>query len=263
MSFEQVQDFLEESEVLYAVLRDLDDDALMQPTQFKGWTIEDVLRHLHFWNRAVDFAAKGEEAFEGLRNRVKGAFQKGIPLREVERKVIPESGRVLRATWIGFARAVAMRWEDQDPRARLPGMGSEMSARSAMTARQMETWAHGFEVFDVLGRARVEHDRIRNIVVLGVNTFGWSHKVQGLDVPTDMPAIRLEAPSGEVWEYGGNAGKIEGTAADFAAVVTQARALADTGLMTDGEEAETWMAHAQCFAGLKEVPPAPGARGKA
>ena len=43
-----------------------------------------------------------------------------------------------------------------------------MSARSAISARQMETWAHGQEVFDVLGADREEHDRIRNIVVLGL-----------------------------------------------------------------------------------------------
>ncbi|MDU8929233.1 TIGR03084 family metal-binding protein [Alisedimentitalea sp. MJ-SS2] len=261
MSFEQVQDFLEESEALYAVLCDLNDEALTQETQFKGWTIEDVIRHLHFWNRAVDFAAQGEEAFSGLRNRVMGAINKGQSLRVVERKVIPESGRVLRATWIGFARAVAKRWEGQNPKARLPWVGPEMSARSAMTARQMETWAHGFEVFDLLGKTRQEHDRIRNIVVLGVNTFGWSHKVQGLSVPEDMPAIRLEAPSGEIWEYGGSAGKIEGKAADFAAVVTQTRALADTGLKVEGDVARLWMENAQCFAGPKETPPAPGSRG--
>ena len=40
-----------------------------------------------------------------------------------------------------------------------------MSARSKITARHMETWAHGQEVFDALGKDREEKDRIKNIVL--------------------------------------------------------------------------------------------------
>lgn len=263
MSFEQVQDFLDESEGLFAVIQDLEEADFARETQFKGWTIEDVLRHLHYWNRAVDFASQGEEAFSGLKARVQAAIKVGDTLRVVERKAIPETGKVLRASWIGFARALAKRWENVDPKARLPWVGPEMSARSAITARQMETWAHGFEIFDLLGQERQEHDRIKNIVILGANTFGWSHHVHGLPVPDAMPKLVLTAPFGDVWEMGEeSAGRIEGAAVDFAAVVTQTRALADTGLAVKGEVAETWMAHAQCFAGPPETPPAKGARHK-
>ena len=261
MSFTQVQDFLDESEALFEAVRDLEEEDFDRVTQFKGWTVEDVLRHLHYWNRAVDFAAQGETAFSGLKARVMNALAAGRPLAEVERKAVPETGKVLRASWIGFARALAKRWQQSDPKARLPWVGPDMSARSAITARQMETWAHGFEIFDLLGRERREHDRIRNIVVLGANTFGWSHQVHGLKVPEEMPKLELEAPSGAVWEYGEpGAGRIVGKAVDFAAVVTQTRALADTGLQIEGEVAATWMAHAQCFAGPPELPPEKGSR---
>ena len=136
-----------------------------------------------------------------------------------------------------------------------------MSARSAMTARQMETWAHGFEVFDCLGKSRVESDRIKNIVVLGVNTFGWTHQVHSLATPLKMPWLELIAPSGELWQFGepGEAG-ISGLAADFAAVVTQTRAYADTDLVAKGDTAIRWMEHAQCFAGSPQLPPEPGTR---
>ena len=55
--------------------------------------------------------------------------------------------------------------------------------------------AHGQEV-DALGD-REEHDRIRNIVVLGVNTFGWTFKVRNEAPPEPMPYVELVAPSGE------------------------------------------------------------------
>ena len=261
MTLSQAEDFLAESEALYAVIADLDDAGLRQPTQFKGWTIEDVLVHLHFWNRGADLSAQDEAAFQEMVGGAMASLKKHGSLRAVEDSVIAERGTALRDAWIGLVRDMAPRWGAMDPKARLPWVGPSMSARSSMTARQMETWAHGMEVFDLLGRTREESDRIRNIVILGVNTFGWSHQVHGLDVPEAMPLLELRAPSGEVWTFGeAEAGRISGTAAEFAAVVTQTRSVADTGLKIQGPVAETWMAHAQCFAGPPETPPAPGAR---
>ena len=256
----QAEDFLAESETLHDVLAPLSEADFRQPTQFKGWTIDDVLVHLHFWNRAADLAATDEAAFNALMEQVTSGLQSGR-LRAVENAAISERGTALRALWIAHARDMGARWAGMDPRRRLPWVGPSMSARSAITARQMETWAHGFEVFDALGLHRQETDRIRNIVVLGVNTFAWSHKVHGLPVPEALPRLRLTAPSGALWTFGDDAGSITGPAVDFAAVVTQTRALADTALQVEGDTARTWMEHAQCFAGPPETPPAPGSRG--
>ena len=49
--------------------------------------------------------------------------------------------------------------------------GSDMSVRSSISARHMETWAHAQELYDSLGVKRVNHDRIKNIVVIGNNTL--------------------------------------------------------------------------------------------
>ena len=137
-----------------------------------------------------------------------------------------------------------------------------MSVRSSITARLMETWAHGQEVFDQLGVVRVNTDRIRNIVVLGVNTYPWSFRVRGMDVPGPMPYLRLTAPSGETWEWGDVSAdtRIEGSAEEFCQVVTQVRNIGDTRLSVAGDAARQWMSIAQCFAGPPEKPPAVGTR---
>jgi len=137
-----------------------------------------------------------------------------------------------------------------------------MSARSSITARQMETWAHGQAIADELGIVRAEDDRIRNIVVLGVNTFGWSFTVRGATVPEAKPALSLTAPSGETWEYGDadSSERITGKAHEFAQVVTQTRNIQDTGLTVEGKIAGEWMRNAQCFAGAAASPPLPGER---
>lgn len=263
MTLSEAQDFLTDTEVLHSAIASLSDDDLRQPTQFKGWTIENVLTHLHFWNLAADLSAQDEPAFHAMIAPVLASFQKGLGIRPPEDAAIALRGSALRGAWIAQARDMAARWAGMDPKRRLPWAGPSMSARSSITARQMETWAHGFEVFDTLGLTRAEGDHIRNIVVLGVNTFGWSHQVHGLAVPDAMPHLRLTAPSGSVWQFGDPAaGAITGRAAEFAAVVTQTRALADTGLRVEGPIAATWMAHAQCFAGPPVAPPAPGTRNR-
>jgi len=53
MSLEQSIDFKEESISLYDLLKDKDDDVFNFNTQFKSWTINDVLYHLHVWNNAA------------------------------------------------------------------------------------------------------------------------------------------------------------------------------------------------------------------
>ena len=126
----------------------------------------------------------------------------------------------------------------------------------------METWAHGQEIYDVLGVERVDKDRIKNIAVLGVNTFSWTFTCRGLEVPGKAPYVKLTAPSGDIWEWNepSEENRIEGFATEFCQVVTQVRNIADTNLKLNGEVATRWMSIAQCFAGLPEEPPAPGTR---
>lgn len=262
MSLAEAEDFLTETRLLAALVATLSDDDFQRRTEFKGWTVNDVLVHLHFWNLAVDLGASDPAAFQLLAAEVAEALRTG-GMRSFENGRVAERGPALAKIWLDQAEEMAARWRELDPKQRIPWVGPSMSARSAMTARQMETWAHGFEVFDLCGVERQESDRIRNIVVLGVNTFGWSHQVQGFPIPAAMPELRLTAPSGAIWMFGdASAGRISGPATDFAAVVTQTRALADTALIADGPIAQTWMNHAQCFAGPPEQPPAPGSRGK-
>ena len=126
----------------------------------------------------------------------------------------------------------------------------------------METWAHGQEVYDLLGTVRQNADRIRNIVVLGANTYGWTFAVRRQQPPAPVPHLILTAPSGEVWSYNEPSAteRIEGAAEEFCQVVTQVRNIADTDLKVTGANAALWMSIAQCFAGVASQPPAPGTR---
>ena len=139
-----------------------------------------------------------------------------------------------------------------------------MTARSCIIARQMEAWAHAQAVYDILGKTRVDADRLKNVAHIGVTTYSWSFKVKGQAPMLPKPYVRLTAPSGDIWEWNEpqNDNRVEGSATEFSQVVTQCRNIADTSLTLTGEAATTWMGMAQCFAGSPEAPPPAGTRFK-
>jgi uncharacterized protein (TIGR03084 family) len=260
---EQAIDFRDESEALYHLLEPLDDDDFQRQTQFKGWTIDDVIAHLHLWNRAADLSLRDEARFVAFMGELGQALQSGQGHMQFTWQWLGDGrGRELLEAWRNFYREMADRFAAADPKQRVKWAGPDMSVRSSITARLMETWAHGQEVYDLLGVERVDQDRIRNIADLGVRTYGWTFKNRGLDVPEPAPFVRLIAPSGATWEWNepSEDERIEGQATDFCQVVTQVRNVADTRLAVTGENAKQWMAIAQCFAGPPEDPPEPGTR---
>ncbi len=259
---QQAIDFRDESSALYGLMKPLSADAFATRTQFKNWTFNDIIGHLHMWNRAADLSLTDEKAFQEFIGQVFQAVAGG-GLRQFEARWLDGlSGPKLLQQWHEFAVEMSERFGAADPNARVKWAGPDMSVRSSITARLMETWAHGLAIYDALGVVREDDDRIRNIAILGVNTFGWTFKNRKLDVPSSIPYVRLTAPSGDVWEWNdySETNRITGNATGFCQVVTQTRNLADTDLQVDGEVARQWMSIAQCFAGPPEQPPAPGTR---
>ena len=257
---QQAQDFRAESQALFDLLDTADSTQFDQPTQFKSWTINAVLQHLHFWNQMAGLQLTDEPL---LLQRIAGVKSAQGGMRAFENAHFQGlGGRALLDAWHAGFNATADAFATADPKARLKWPGPDMSARSSITARLMETWAHGQEVYDHLGVVRQNADRIQNIVVLGVNTFGWTYATRGTQPPGPMPHLVLTAPSGAVWTYGdpSDAERIEGPAEQFCQVVTQTRNIADTQLQVTGPVATDWMSKAQCFAGAPETPPAPGLR---
>ena len=171
-------------------------------------------------------------------------------------------GAALLGHWEPISMHLADRLAGLDPKARLRWYGPTMSARSFATARLMETWAHGQDVWDVMRRRRPATARLKHIAHLGVTTFGWTFVNRGLPVPAVVPFVELEAPGGEAWRWGDPASgeSVRGTALDFCLVVTQRRHVHDTALECTSGSATGWLSIAQCFAGPAADPPAPGVR---
>lgn len=260
---QQADDFVAESEALHAVLAPLDEAAFATVTQFKGWTIENVVQHLHFFNRMVDLALVDPTRFAADYAVFDEARQiEGTMTGITDRMLGGMRGKRLLAAWRERYLEMGPRWREADPKARVRWVGPEMSVRSSITARQMETWAHGQEIVDALGIEREATDRLRNIAHLGVQTYAWTFANRGQPAPAPVPYVRLKAPSGGVWEWGApsEAERVAGPAEAFCQVVTQVRNIADVDLAVTGPNATRWMSIAQCFAGPPADPPPPGTR---
>ncbi len=134
-----------------------------------------------------------------------------------------------------------------------------MGAKSFLTARLMECWAHGQDVADALGVERAATDRLRHVARLGVITRGWSYVNRGLEPPADEVRVELIGPSGARWRFGPDdaTGVVTGPALDFCLVVTQRRHPDDTALQVTGDVARDWLERAQAFAGPPTDGPAP------
>ena len=260
---EQAIHFKEESDALYKLLINADKNSFKLKTQFKSWTINDVLYHLHVWNIAALLSLKNENEFKEFMQNFMEAVKSGNSAREYE-KILSDNteGLDLLNLWKETYEKISNEFAKSDPKKRVKWAGPDMSVRSSITARHMETWAHGQEIFDQLGFERIVTDRFIIIVVIGVNTFGWTYINRNLSIPEKMPKLSLLSPSNELWEWNedNEEDMISGSATEFSQVVTQVRNINDTSLKVSGKIANEWMSIAQCFAGPPENPPEKGTR---
>jgi uncharacterized protein (TIGR03084 family) len=260
---EQATEFRDEADALCALLETIGDSDWALETQFKGWTPNDIIAHLHMGDYAADQSLKGSDQFSAF----------GRQMAELGRNTTGHLGathawlggsknRDLLIRWRAFYRAMAGRFAVADPKRRVKWFGPDMSVLSSISARLMETWAHGQAIYDRFGQTRVNTDRIKNVAIIGINTFGWTFANRAIEPPGVRPSVRLIAPSGALWEWpqAESGDLIEGPAEDFCQVVTQTRNMADTSLKVTGPTAAAWMAIAQCFAGPPQAPPPPGSR---
>jgi uncharacterized protein (TIGR03084 family) len=260
---QEATDFRAEADELHAFLCTLGDRDWSRPTAFQRWTPWDVVAHLHLYDQVSLASLAGEAAFAAQRDRLAGAIGRGVSNADLARERFGALGAAdLLAHWIAGARDLAAQLGGSDPKRRLAWFGPGMGVRMFTTARLMETWAHGQEVYDLMRVPRVHTDRLRHIATIGVKTFGWTFANRRLAPPGPPPYVRLVAPSGAVWEWNepSETSRVSGTAVDFCRTVTQVRNVADTELEVVGEVAQRWMAIAQCFAGGVADPPKPGER---
>jgi uncharacterized protein (TIGR03084 family) len=211
--------------------------------------VADQVSHLAYFDDMAVLAAMDRVAFEAARDagprdadriteRVARAYR-GLPPGE------------LRA-WFDHARDRLDRvYRSLEPCTRVPWYGPDMSAPTALTARIMETWAHGHDIADAVGVDWPVTAALRHVAFISVRAMPNSFRARGRPVPDVPVRVELTGPDGETWVFGPDdaANRVTGTALDLCLVATQRRHLDDTGLVAMGPVASEWLTIAQAFAG--------------
>lgn len=261
-------DLVAEQGALDAVVADLPPEQWQLATPSPRWSVADQIGHLTYFDATATMAITDPPAFVDHRSELLRHFTDQLAVDDVtlgdfRRLAAAEQLEAWRAGRAALAAAAGTLADDT----RVEWYGPTMSAKSFLTARLMECWAHGQDVVDAVAAAtgrpeqelRPDTDRLRHVAQLGVITRGWSYLVRG-ETPPDAPVrVELTGPSGDTWEWGpADAGdRVCGPAGDFCRVVTQRRHVADTALAVEGSAASDWMSKAQAFAGAPTTGPAP------
>lgn len=242
-------DLRHERLALVSVLGGRSDEDWDAPTPAERWTVRDQIAHLaHFdalARRAIAAPAEFIELRAGLGDLQEyvddvGEHHRDRPVTEILQ------------WWAEENEGLCVAAVEADPAMRVPWFGPSMSLASKLTARIMETWAHGQDVVDAFGLIRPGTGRLQHVARLGVLAFANSFTSHGLTVPAEPISVTLDPPDGGapwIWGAPDAENRVSGTALDFCLVVTQRRHLDDTGLMATGPTAQAWMGVAQAFAG--------------
>jgi uncharacterized protein (TIGR03084 family) len=255
LSFAELRrDLRAESAALLGLVRPLNETEWRADTPADGWTIADQISHLAYFDEAASLAAFDPDRFAA---DAAVLMETGLDFPDrlaAEFRVL--MGRQVLA-WFERVRAELIeRTAMLEPSTRVPWYGPSMSVASLMTARLMETWAHGQDVADALGMTPEPTARLRHVAHIGIGARPFSYRVRGLEVPAAPVRIELAGPDGVLWTWGpaDAEDRVIGDAFEFCRVVTQRQHLADTSLWVVGHDAQGWMQIAQAFAGA----PGPG-----
>lgn len=248
---ELTDDLLAERDDLAAVLAPLDEADWHRPTPAPGWSVLDQVTHLAFFDEATTTAVVDPATFRARRDEALADVDGFVD--GVRRDHAGRPGAEVLAWMLDAGQALVAAVLAADPAVRVPWYGPDMSLASSVTSRIMETWAHGQDVVDALGRTRGPSPRLRHVVFLGWRALPNSFLSHGRPVPEAPVRVELDE-----WTFGpaDATDVVRGPALDFCLVVTQRRHPDDTALVAEGPVATEWLTIAQAFAG----PPGEGRR---
>jgi uncharacterized protein (TIGR03084 family) len=233
---------------LQADLRDLAADDWFRPTPARRWDVRDTVAHLADIDEvAMDTCLGGPRPLNDFAARF--ASPEDTTLWGVLRgRRLP--GREVLAWWEDTSARERDVLAALDPAVRVP-WGIGMRSQSLVTARLMETWAHGLDVRTALGLPVVDGDTLQHVAWLSYRALPYAFSFAGREAPAGELRVELSSPSGnETWEYGptGAPNRITGPAGEFCRLFVK-RITRDEakGLVAEGDGAVAALDVARAF----------------
>jgi uncharacterized protein (TIGR03084 family) len=233
---------------LQTELGNLATDDWFRPTPAKGWDVRDTVAHLADIDEiAIDTCTAGARPLNDF------AAQFASPEDTTLWGVLRgrrRSGREVLAWWEDTSSRERDVLAGVDAAMRIP-WGIGMRRPSLVTARLMETWAHGLDVREALGLTVVDSDRLRHVVWLGYRALPYAFSFAGRERPPGELRVEVTSPSGdEVWEYGpaDAPNRITGPAGELCRLFAQRISRDEApGLVAEGDGAVAALEVARAF----------------
>ena len=250
---ETIEDLIAEQKSLDNVVAGLDNQLWKTPTASDRWDVADQIGHLTYFDNAAALAITDPDRFRAsfddlVASAVNGNESSDNFTLGTYRSMAPDA---LLSSWREGRENLKNAALTLDNDSRVIWYGPSMGSNSFLTARLMETWAHGQAIVAAVGGERPDTSRLRHIAHLGAITREWSYVNRNLDIPEGEVYISLTGPNDQIWTWGPSdaSNSVKGLAKDFCLVVTQRSHLEDTQLEVTGGPAKDWMKLAQAFAG--------------
>jgi uncharacterized protein (TIGR03084 family) len=243
-------DLTAESEQLESWVAPLDADGWAAITTPEGWTISHQIAHLAWTDNASLIAIRGGHPFDEL-IAIAMEDPTGFVDTETEQWAqLPPTDQLAR--WQAGRVALAEGLREVPEGTKIPWFGPPMSPTSMVTARFMETWGHGHDVAEGLGKTYPQDDRCRHVCHIGVRARPNAYAMRGEQDPGVDIRVELTAPSGALWTWGGEdaENRITGNGYDFALLATRRRQRGDVDVHAEGEVADHFLDIVQAFAGM-------------
>lgn len=220
------------------------------PTPAVGWTIAHQIAHLAWTDEASEAAATDPAAFKAMLQKAAASPTTYVDDGAAETAALPPDQ--LLTYWRDARADVAEALKRVPAGEKVLWYGPPMSPTSMATARLMETWAHGQDVFDALGVRRQPSNRLRHVAHLAVRTRDFAYLLNDRTPPAEQFRVELTGPDGDAWSWGPEDAtqRVSAPAVDFCLLATQRRHRDDLSIEAKGADVEEWLGIIQAFAGL-------------
>ena len=218
-----VDDLAQEAAALDALLVALTDEQWHARTPAEGWDVRDSVAHIAIGDELAFECVAQRRVPKLMQDGLEAILEGDIAAKAFELRMLGRGRQMQPAAvhrwWREGNSALCEALATVEVDTRLPWGPNRMSPASFITARIMETWAHGLDCFDAVGATPVDTDRLRHVLVISVRALPYAFMINGVEAPS---AVRVEvtSPSGELWTAGPDDAEtvIRGSASDWCRV---------------------------------------------
>lgn len=248
-----INDLVAEQVTVDALVNHLTEEQWLMDIPVEKWNIKDAIIHIAFFDYAANKLMRG-----GAKDLSVISPESGEDQYVRATKFRSMSGAEVLSWWREERTRMTCAFYDKNPKERIPwAPGLPMSAKSLVSARMMELWAHSVDIYDALGMEPVVEDRITSTLFLSWQARPNAYRINNLVLPDTPVYLELQLPSGKIWAKGDPKAEnyIKGSAKEWALVSIRRRNWMDTDLEVVGQEARRYATVVQTFAGWAEKAP--------